>query len=141
MPGCGLLDVTPLHAGPDACPTAVRVDRQLAQAGRGHEHAILDGAERHGTVARALGHQPQAARTREGHELDDIVDRLRVGDERGSLVGREVPRQSSATPAGVRLGDDAPGQALSQATHVPEMPFVPRTLRCSDGALGQVVRG
>ena len=88
-----------------------------------------------------LGHDPQPPTASERKDLDDIIDRLGVGDELGTLVDGEVPRHTGAIPARVLPGEDASGHAIAEATQVLDVHFVPRPLGCVDGSLDPVIRG
>ena len=101
--GCGGDDVLPQGAADDAGGARRRVDAHRGQLGGAQQHDVVERAvdERPGTVAGALGGDPQARGGGRAHDVLHLGDRARQGHGRRPLVEGDVPRHPRGVVAGV----------------------------------------
>jgi hypothetical protein len=146
--GGGAGDLGPERAGRDAGTTAGGVDRDALHARGLDEDRVLEGGERGGVVAGALGGDAQAGGAGELDDRHHVVDVLGQGHEGGTLVDGEVPRLPRLVPRRVaRRGHRArqPRSKLLQVQARPtghQHPFRSPSkvleLRSADGRVGRL---
>jgi hypothetical protein len=106
--------VRPQGAGFGAGGTVDRVDAHAAHPRCPQQHRALEGLERLGAVAGALGGDPYAERAGEPDRLRHVGGRLGHHDDCGPLVGGQVPGLACLVIAGVARDENPAGDRRPQ---------------------------